>query len=564
MDFIEALRASLERVKAWAVDHGLNPYPSDGNIFPSSPSAWSQGYINTNTGDVVNSSVTIVTDYISIKDVIKLNFKKNPEKTVRIAISLYRLENGNYTRVTGTGWKTDDFYVDIAKYAPIDAIRIEGSHLGDDSTPTNITPNDVINLYAGVSLIVECETIEDVEDDTPLNIVQSAGDSESDVMSQKATTKFTTQLAKNVSLSAKMCGNILPMSPDEWEQGSIDNTGNNVSGGTRIRTGYIDAKHLGKLNFKNNAEKTAVIEIHYYNLEGSNYVRKAGSGWRTNDFVADASTYDAIRIVGRNVANTAITPYDVINLYAGASLTSDLGNVVDKDDIRIMQYNIGRYNYGVSGGLEDDKIPEKIANYKRFFGEYRPDIVCLQEYQQYIDGDRESVSANDVLFGELFPYLPASHYYDIFRSSLPFVDYYRKTFSNGDGYTLAIFNIKNKIFAILMSALRYNDASVRASQFNEAMQILSNYDYAIFSADMNFADQEEMNSLLQIASENGFKACNGGFFGTFDTIKSSLYFKPIDNILVKGDVIIRNVIVPDAYDKLSSDHYPLIADIRIK
>ena len=229
-----------------------------------------------------------------------------------------------------------------------------------------------------------------------------------------------------------------------------------------------------------------------------------------------------------------------------------------------MQYNIGRYNYGVSGGLEDDKIPEKIANYKRFFGEYRPDIVCLQEYQQYIDGDRESVSANDVLFGELFPYLPASHYYDIFRSSLPFVDYYRKTFSNGDGYTLAIFNIKNKIFAILMSALRYNDANARASQFNEAMQILSNYDYAIFSADMNFADQEEMNSLLQIASENGFKACNGGFFGTFDTIKSSLYFKPIDNILVKGDVIIRNAFVPDAYDKLSSDHYPLIADIRIK
>ena len=323
MDFIEALKASLERVKAWATEQGYTSDLTDKNIFPLNPSAWSQGYINTTTGEIVNSSVTIVTDYISIKDVIKLNFKKNPEKTVRIAISLYRLENGNYTRVTGTGWKTDDFYVDIAKYAPIDAIRIEGSQLDDNSKVINITPNDVINLYAGVSLMVEYETIEDVEDDTPLNIVQSAGDSESDVMSQKATTEFTTQLAKNVNLCAKMCGNILPMSPDEWEQGSIDNTGNNVSGGTRIRTGYIDTKHLGKLNFKINAEKTAVIEIHYYNLDGGNYVRKTGTGWITKDFVADASTYDAIRICGKNVTNTAITPYDVINLYAGASLTSD-------------------------------------------------------------------------------------------------------------------------------------------------------------------------------------------------------------------------------------------------
>lgn len=385
-------------------------------------------------------------------------------------------------------------------------------------------------------------------------------------MVQNAVTEIVSQLAKNADKSAELCGNIFPLSPSAWIQGAIQSDGSFVNESRRIVTDFISTKDITSLHFKTNPEKTVRISIIYYTLAEGVYTRYAESGWRTDDADFDVVRFDAIRIAGARLDNTALTPLDVISLYSGASLTKE--KIIDKDDIRIMQYNIGRYNYGVSGGLATDKIPEKIANYKKFFGEYRPDVVCLQEYEQYIDG-AGTVSADNALFGELFPYLPASHYPAIFRSSIPWAWYESNMLGNNDTstrtrYTLAIFNIKNKKVAVLTTALYYNNVSARAIQFNEAMEILSKYDYAIFAGDMNFASQEEMDSLLQIASDNGFKACNGGFFGSFDTIHSTSYFRPIDNILVKGDMIIRNVFVPDAYDKLSSDHYPIIADIRIK
>lgn len=397
-------------------------------------------------------------------------------------------------------------------------------------------------------------------------VVQTAGDSEHNVMSQKSTSDYVSQIAKNADISAELCGNIFPLSPSAWEQGAILNDGSEGYESRRIRTDYINTKGITNLHFKTNAEKTVRISVVYYTLTDGVYTRVTESGWKTEDTDFDVTNFDAIRISGAKLDNTALTPFDVVTLYSGASMTKE--KVIDKDDIRIMQYNIGRYNYGLSGGLADDKIPVKLENYKKFFGEYRPDIVCLQEYERYIDAS-ETVSADDVLFGELFPYLPQSHYPAIFRSSIPYARYDSDMLGNDDTstrtrYTLAIFNIKHKKVAVLTTALYYNNATRRAIQFNEAMQILSKYDFAIFAGDMNYASQEEMDSLLQIASDNGFKACNGGYFGTFDTLDTVTYFKPIDNILVKGDVIIRNVFAPDVYDKLSSDHYPIIADIHIK
>ena len=82
--------------------------------------------------------------------------------------------------------------------------------------------------------------------------------------------------------------------------------------------------------------------------------------------------------------------------------------------------------------------------------------------------------------------------------------------------------------------------------------------------DTNVISETEFNTLVNTATSYNYKVANGGYFGSFDTynLTSTLYHK-IDNIMIKGNMKLKNVIVPDVYGNLSSDHYPVIADIEL-
>jgi endonuclease/exonuclease/phosphatase family metal-dependent hydrolase len=103
----------------------------------------------------------------------------------------------------------------------------------------------------------------------------------------------------------------------------------------------------------------------------------------------------------------------------------------------------------------------------------------------------------------------------------------------------------------------------RLNQLRDAIVQLASYDIAIICADTNANNQNEFETMLGIIGNAGYVSANGGYFGSFETynLESSSY-KQIDNIFVRGAKI-KNVICPDVYDKLCSDHYPVIADIMI-
>ena len=100
----------------------------------------------------------------------------------------------------------------------------------------------------------------------------------------------------------------------------------------------------------------------------------------------------------------------------------------------------------------------------------------------------------------------------------------------------------------------------RKAEIKNAMARLSECDHAIICLDWNVKSQEEFDDLVSEAETAGYVVANGGYFGRFETYGVDNCYGCIDQILCKGAKI-KNVIKPDVYTDLASDHYPLIADI---
>ena len=94
--------------------------------------------------------------------------------------------------------------------------------------------------------------------------------------------------------------------------------------------------------------------------------------------------------------------------------------------------------------------------------------------------------------------------------------------------------------------------------YQELVSRFGNEPYVIISGDFECVDKADYD----IFTNAGFKLCNGGDFGWFNTCMTPLVdtVTELDNIIVKGfdveDVEVR-------YNDLS-DHFPLIATLKIK
>ena len=243
------------------------------------------------------------------------------------------------------------------------------------------------------------------------------------------------------------------------------------------------------------------------------------------------------------------------------------------EKIRVMQYNIGMFNYGQTGGLSQD-VAIKIANYKKFLGEYQPNICGIEEYTNYIDSD--SIYGSDAtLFDDLYFYKEPSRAEALaVKSDYPYSAYqtfYVYSGSSDSRITAGMFveydaNINGISVAVIAGAIAAGRTwEQRSDGFDELMTKLAGKENVIILIDTNVVSQSEHDDLVFIAETAGYSVANGGYFGMFDTYNlNSEHYHKIDNVLVKGDIVLKNVIVPDVYADLSSDHYPIIADVELK
>lgn len=242
--------------------------------------------------------------------------------------------------------------------------------------------------------------------------------------------------------------------------------------------------------------------------------------------------------------------------------------------IKVMQYNIGKFNYGVAGGLSSD-VTEKIIKYKKFFAKENVDFLCMQEYVEYIDSG-ESYAADATLFTPIFFHKSYSE-----RETVIFgqhgMDSTRFTYlhTSGDNPAQVIVGettIGGKTVGIASGYLNssapegidHEEQGIRAlTKLTD--DVLERYDYAIVCMDCNCISQEEAASFLSFMKGKGYKSGNWDYLGYLDTYNlSSSMYHAIDTVFVKGNMKIVNFEVPDVYADLSSDHFPVIAEIRMK
>lgn len=370
---------------------------------------------------------------------------------------------------------------------------------------------------------------------------------------------------------------LLPHIPVCYKQGGIDNTTS-----TRISTpNYIKVDGYKRLYVEYTGTALAEMYIDAYTGTEGNYVHFLGYGYYSaNNVIGIASnSITAIKITFRKPDNSDITPLEIDDLTKNLRvyLTDNAGlETTLPIKLRIMQYNIGKFNYGESGGLSTN-VETKILNYKKFLAQYRPDICCLEEYPMdnytgyipTIDSGGQYYP-DEVIFDNLY-YYKTQGYFGV-EQKANIKNNSVETFSiNVDDVTyrtkgiLTTYKIHNKTVGLINGWFNVSaPVENRLAQFNDCIARLQNYDIGIICVDSNVASQTELDNLNSIAKAAGYVCANGGYFGYFETLSPyvSLY-KCVDQVWVKGAKIV-NAERPDVYSDLSSDHLPLLVDIVIE
>lgn len=369
-----------------------------------------------------------------------------------------------------------------------------------------------------------------------------------------------------------------------WETGAIStSTGANATNNDRKRTVKYLPTNLDYFDTRPANEANLRFYLLAYNLDGSYVGAYKTSGRNDNTkgtFVTDGSESPYLKLhigplmakypgyrfrltlfgTGLVVDNTMINACTYSNVDEGYKRSNTMS---------VMTYNIGKYNYGLAGGLSQD-VDEKILNYKKLFGKVNPDFLMLQEQVPYIDS-ANIYDSDATLYDPLFKY--ESHYegetctkgqYELLDS------YHTYLHTSGDNPARAIVSLTtwNKKLILVVSAVLNSSAPVgidhQAQQLRAlqklTQQICIDYDYVVIGMDTNVLSLTEEIACRSFMQGEGYTCANWGYFGDFDTYTGNMY-KPIDNIFVKGGQIV-NADIPGKYEDLSSDHLPFMAEIR--
>lgn len=548
---------------------------------------------------------------IPYSEQITINKNKIDNKILNgeyVGTTTYSMEQGGL-RTNNGGNSDSSTYIRTANYTRIDTksrIRCDDDHLifvcvytattytkyvgwidsdGSLKTSSQATwSNDVSfadidkNYYYRV-----CVKTKDLDDITPTstyNIYTYAG----------TNTDFT---KKGIPADSQAVGNelskLFPLSFDKEIRLSSGIDLNNITTPGRY---YTDSIALSEsiINTPANAAFSLLVmsttsEARLYQIAFINYgvtgnTEKLHTGIRVRrkkDPEADADWSDWLTI-GSNETTTAFYP----------------------THIRVMQYNIGKFRWGYVNGLEkygltEEQYKEKLLNYKRFFAKYQPDVLGLQECVLYMD-KAQTHETKEVLFNPIYRYVASNNYYNDklveseICANLSAIDGQRYSIQDLTGtvktwFKLVTIQLGGKRIRVASGALSSSGTpQQRAEQLEYLItNKLENFDYAIILSDLNsgYRQDEETGELIDIgslstvlnkAAEYGFKAAQGmnEYWGATVTyvhhegVDVENYYSCLDNILVKGDIKIKNFeVLTNEYENLASDHIPVIADLYI-
>lgn len=362
----------------------------------------------------------------------------------------------------------------------------------------------------------------------------------------------------------------------------------NVSGLNVIRTKqYTNFKFNAGDRIVQNGYKTKIrlVKINNATETSKDYAGTEITSYTADDIVISENGYYAIAIA--TIDGTAIL--DVPGLLRDNVKILNSENAVYKEYIKnledvvydqvddnharsvfaVMSYNVGGWYNGSGTNVPEEDYDRFLELQSNILDRYNPDILCIQEYKDYISQNKPSA---ENFLNKRYKYL-ANKYgnttYDgkAICTNMSLVDASNVTFEATDGclrnYEKAYIYCNGKKVCVISAHLALSE-SVVAQNSAELLDAIASENYFIICLDAN-ADASDPNSTRYIGAlkpflDAGYKLANDGSYITFPSESLAL-----DNIIVSSNIGIKSVMVDVQKEGLSegSDHYPLISYLEI-
>ncbi len=358
----------------------------------------------------------------------------------------------------------------------------------------------------------------------------------------------------------------------DWRQGAYSNLGDystvtSNTATTRIRVAYNFTEDTNvKIKTFNGAS------IIFGTYDSNNKTLFYDGSWKSNvEFVLPKvrKMYLTIKIDD----STNISPFDLMtNKWIGVEKVDNL----DAFTLKVMTFNLGRYSYGVSPYYLNTDYDEKLENYKHFFSENNCDILCCQEYNQWLDGkDSGTQVAYDVLFKRMYRNINFVNGMTALLSRYPVYRYFSSTFAvSNRPYKVAYIMINGVFLTVCCCHLTPNQGeeqeAKRVAEINELLTLFVGDKNVIICGDFNTQDYD---SNMAMFTNAGYQIANGGYMAkewtysyssadwTAQTPSNNIRY--MDNIICKGNILIMNSYRKNVYTDLTSDHAPFFAELFV-
>ena len=252
--------------------------------------------------------------------------------------------------------------------------------------------------------------------------------------------------------------------------------------------------------------------------------------------------------------------------------------------LKVMTYNVANYNNDTADYIPNDKL----FNLLKMIYDVNPDIMMLQEDRTYIDLNNTQAAA-DYVFNPAYPNRIGTDGNTI-RSKRNTSNSGTLVYTNGRYLKYTVLTIDDKTILLVSTHMvwNYNDTGSDSSESKQARNVqyielmqwvtgqISLNDYTsgtptpvpththcIIGMDANTATNDDKTNLLTALNDASCIPVNGGKLGWF--ITNMDIGNALDNIVVSSNIIINKIqAYNDWYDKLYSDHVPVIAEITLK
>lgn len=355
---------------------------------------------------------------------------------------------------------------------------------------------------------------------------------------------------------------IMPL--DGWIQGTLTSEGVLSGNAYRITSPFIPVSGDTIINMQWTGEKAHIWVVEYD--QNQNFVKYSATAYTSDYKYGLMANTRYIRLVALKPGGTAIiVPNDSTNL--GIKITTE-----EKKKFKVMSFNVGHYDYGTGVGLPAESYNEKLINWRRFLGEYNDiDVMGIQEYDTRMDA-ANTIWSDDVLWNHYFPYEVVTGMETAIKSRDYIGRNYLGQLSTGRYYTAA--TVDGVYFISVHLTPGVDNAAIRTSEVNDILTIIGDHSRFVIFGDFNCEPGEE-TALYKKFTDAGYNIANCGWFGKYwtwttdqehdmndyENPEGTVYY--IDNIITSSDIKIVNAKPINDYNKLSSDHLPLYAELVI-